>query len=281
MLSSFKKMVILKPVSVKKIKLGPDGFPIRMADQAGDAQPARGLQALKEHALAHKVDVALWTTRLLAIFFTFAYFIPLFGNPYTMYYKVLMANAATSALRLHQRLPGVSFDREFLSRLLTEDSCHYLFYSLIFLYVAPVTFALLPVFLFSMIHFSSYSLTLLDLVGHNSWWGARLLISLVEFQSRNILRLIAFAEIFLMPYTVVLIFMGRAGLLTPFVYYYFLTQRYNSQRNPYTRNMFHELRLSVESVAHKPSMPPVIKNALLSVIAFTSRLAPPTRPSPQ
>ncbi|XP_054261717.1 Krueppel homolog 2 [Macrosteles quadrilineatus] len=252
-----------------------------MADSTSQdqAQP-RGFELLKQHTLAHKIDVALWTTRLLAVFFTFAYFIPIFGNPYNAYYKVLMANAATSALRLHQRLPGVSFDREFLSRLLLEDSCHYLFYSLIFLYVAPVTFALLPVFLFSIIHFSSYSLTLLDLLGHNSWWGARLLISLVEFQSRNILRLIAFSEIFLMPYTVILIFMGRAGLLTPFVYYHFLTQRYNSQRNPYTRNMFHELRMTVEGLAQKPSTPGVLRNALLSLVAFTCRLAPPTRPAP-
>ena len=32
-----------------------------------------------------------------------------------------------------------------------------------------------------------------------SWWGARFLISLVELHSRNILRMVAFSEIFLMP----------------------------------------------------------------------------------
>lgn len=63
----------------------------------------------------------------------------IFRNPYNAYYKVLVGNAATSALRLHQRLPPVSINREFLSLLFQEDSCHYLFYSLIFLYVAPVT----------------------------------------------------------------------------------------------------------------------------------------------
>ena len=30
----------------------------------------------------------------------------------------------------------------------------------------------------------------MDIAGQNSWWGARMLISLVEFQSRNILRLL-------------------------------------------------------------------------------------------
>ena len=44
--------------------------------------------------------------------------------------------------------------------------------------------------------------------GQNSWWGARLLISLVEFQSRNILRMAAFQEIFLLPFSVMMIFAG-------------------------------------------------------------------------
>ena len=37
-------------------------------------------------------------------------------------FKALMANAATSALRLHQRLPQVQFTREFLTQFLLEDS---------------------------------------------------------------------------------------------------------------------------------------------------------------
>ena len=44
--------------------------------------------------------------------------------------------------------------------------------------------------------------------GQNSWWGARLLISLVELQSRNILRMVAFQEIFLLPLSVFMIFAG-------------------------------------------------------------------------
>lgn len=240
--------------------------------------PPKGLEALKQHCIDNKLNVALWMTRLFTIIFTFAYLLPIFGSPYSAYYKALFANGATSAIRLHQRLPTVSFSREFLSALLLEDSCHYLFYSLIFLFVSPVTLALLPIFLFSLIHFASYSLTLLDTLGQNSWWGARLLISLVEFQSRNILRLIAFAEIILMPFVVILIFIGRAGILTPFIYYHFLTLRYNSRRNPYTKNMFRELRLVVETTANKPGMPPFIRNALFSLVAFTCRLAPPQQP---
>lgn len=53
-----------------------------MGDNQGDGQSQsqpRSFQALKEHTMAHKIDMALWTTRVLAIFFTLAYFIPIFG----------------------------------------------------------------------------------------------------------------------------------------------------------------------------------------------------------
>ena len=73
-----------------------------------------------------------------------------------------MANAATSALRLNQRLPKVSFTREFVSLLLAEDSCHYLFFSVIFLYVSPMILILSPVVLFAILHSASYTLALLD-----------------------------------------------------------------------------------------------------------------------
>lgn len=42
--------------------------------------------------------------------------------------------------------------------------------------------------------------------------------------------------------------------MTPFIYYHFLTLRYTSRRNPYTRNMFHELRLATETVANQPKV---------------------------
>lgn len=155
-------------------------------------------------------------------------------NAQSAYYKVLMASAATSALRLQQRMPRLSFSREYLALLLVEDSCHYLFFSLIFLYVSPFILILLPVILFAILHAASYSLTLLDVstklinftshpkcsrikcqfcdhnlqtLGQNSWWGARLLISIVELQTSNILRLVAFSEIFLMPIAIIFVFL--------------------------------------------------------------------------
>ncbi|TMW44224.1 hypothetical protein DOY81_010696 [Sarcophaga bullata] len=145
-----------------------------------------------EHFKANKVDGAMWFLRLLAIVFTIGYVLPIFGNQQSAFNKVLLSNAAISALRLHQRLPSFTFSREFLARLFVEDSCHYLMYSLIFFNVQPTTLILIPVVLFAVLHASSYSLKLLDIIGQNSWWGARFLISLVEFQAANILKAASF-----------------------------------------------------------------------------------------
>ncbi|KAK6637385.1 hypothetical protein RUM44_007801 [Polyplax serrata] len=241
-------------------------------DQGSDTE--YGFKKLKEHVLLHKIDFALWLTRVFSVLLTIGYFIPIFWNPYTLYYKTLLSNASTSALRLHQRLPQVSLTKQFLHQLLLEDSCHYLFYSIIFLYIAPITLALQPIFLFSLLHFASYSLTLLDCLGQNSWWGARLLISLVEIQSRNLLKLISVTEIILMPFTVILLLLGYASLFTPLLYYQFLCLRYASRRNPYTRNLFHELRIVLEKTANKPGIPQFIRQAILTIVSVGCKLAP-------
>jgi len=229
---------------------------------------------LKAHVLAHKIDVLLWATRVATILFTVGYILPIFGNPYNSYYKALMASAATSALRLHQRLPQVQFNREFLGLFLSEDAAHYLIFCVLFLYAAPITLVLVPVFLFALLHFASYTLTLLDTLGQNSWWGARMLISLVELQSRNILRLAAFQEVFLLPFTVMMIFAGKTNLVTPFLYYRFLSLRYQSRRNPYCRTICHELRMSLESLACSPKCPGWAKNIIYKAISVATSLGP-------
>ncbi|XP_011294952.1 Krueppel homolog 2 [Musca domestica] len=225
-----------------------------------------------EHFKGHKVDVSMWLIRILAIIFAVFYVLPIFGTKQSAFNKVLLSNAAISALRLHQRLPSFTFSREFLARLFVEDSCHYFMYSLIFLNVQPTLLILAPIVLFAILHASSYSLKLLDIIGQNSWWGARFLISLVEFQAGNILKAASFSEIFIMPLAVVMTFMGRAGLMTPIMYYHFLVMRYSSRRNPYTRNAFAELRMTAEALAARS--PSIVGKVVHTAIAFISRLAP-------
>lgn len=71
----------------------------------------------------------------------------LFCRPHAaanFYQRALLANALTSALRLHQRLPHFQLSRAFLAQALQEDSCHYLLYSLILVNSYPITSILTP-----------------------------------------------------------------------------------------------------------------------------------------
>jgi len=241
-----------------------------------------GISAVISHMSNNKVEAFLWATRMATLFFTIGYFLPLFGNPYQAYNKALIANAATSALRLHQRLPRVQFSREFLAVLLLEDSCHYLFYTIIFLYAAPMTIVLLPISLFALLHSANYSLYVFELMGWGSTFvPARMLNSLIEFHSQNILRMVAFTEIVIMPFAIFMLFAGKSSLITPFIYYRFLTLRYSSRRNPYSRTVFHELKLSVELAVNKPACPAPIRNLAFKAMGLIARLAPPVAPSAQ
>jgi len=255
-----------------------------VSSEPSSSPPATGTNAVSEHISQNKVNFALWCTRLATIVFTFNYLFPFFGYSHSMYSKALLANAATSALRLHQRLPRVQLSREFFGSLFIEDSAHYLLYSLVFIYAGPITWVLLPIFLFALLHISSYTLELIELLGSNSLGFLRKGIELVEVQSANLLRTIAFAEIFLFPLLIFSLFSGKATLMTVFVYYQFVTLRYASRRNPYSRNTFAELRMVAETYAQKPACPEGIRNIVFKVIAGISRLAPPvfqTPPNPQ
>ncbi|KAF3426392.1 hypothetical protein E2986_11866 [Frieseomelitta varia] len=159
---------------------------------------------------------------------------------------------------VNQRVPHVQLNWQFLEHLFIEDSCHYLFYSLIFLYAAPVTLLLIPIFLFALIHVASVC---------------------------------ALSEIIILPFTVHLAFTGRAGLSTPFIYFQLLKSRLASQRNPFTRNVFYEARNGLSSASRKPTMPVIVRQTKslaqqmapvrqcvkLSKISYGSRESPRSR----
>ncbi|EEC16272.1 integral membrane protein, putative [Ixodes scapularis] len=236
----------------------------------------RGFSEVINHLSIHKIESLLWFTRMCTVVFTLLYIIPILGaNPYTCYQRALISNAATSALRLHQRMPTIQLSRMFLSQLLIEDSCHYLFFSLIFLFAQPMTLVLLPVFLFALLHSASFTLTLLDKFGGRSGFLGTWLVLLLEHQSNNILRLVAFTEIFLMPLTIFSLLSGRSSLVTPFVYYRFLSLRYASRRSPYSRTVFHELRLVTEHYASRPGCPAFLSRLLYKTIGLICQLSPP------
>ncbi|XP_011495429.1 PREDICTED: Krueppel homolog 2 [Ceratosolen solmsi marchali] len=234
----------------------------------------KGWPLVKQQIIKDKIKVTQWAIRLLSIFFTFTYFYPIFGNPYDAYYKVLLSCIATNLLRLHQRIPRISFTMEFVRMLFWEDSFHYLFYAFIFQYNSPITVVVAPIFLFALLHFSSYTLTFLDCLGQNRWSAVRLFISLIEFQSRNILTFCALCEILIMPLTIFFIFTGRSGYLTPVFYYQFLQMRLASRRNPFTRNVYIEITNSLNNISMKPNVPDVLKRIITNFVELMRRMMP-------
>ncbi|BFZ14459.1 hypothetical protein BsWGS_17498 [Bradybaena similaris] len=230
------------------------------------------------HMMQNKVETTLWLTRIFTIVCSILFFLPLFGdNPNIFYQRALIAAAATSALRLHQRIPQVQLNMEFLRHLFTEDSSHYLIYCVIFLYSYPVTMCLIPVFLFAVLHACSFTKTILNLMGPTSLMFVRNMISKLEAQQVNILRFIASTEIFLMPAIIILIFSGKCSVFLPFLYYRFLTLRYASRRNPYCRTLFYEFRLAAEHLCSRPQCPQFVRSLCFGAISFICRLAPPVQ----
>ncbi|XP_014681881.1 PREDICTED: transmembrane protein 33-like [Priapulus caudatus] len=231
--------------------------------------------AVKEKLSANMIDTVLWLTRLSTVVFCVGFVFPLYGVQASHYQKALISNAATSALRLHQHLPAFQFSREFFARLFIEDSCHYLFYSIIFMTSYPITMVLTPVLLFAILHSTRFSLQLLTLMGSGEAWVTRKLTTLVDANNqRNILRIVACSEIFVMLAIIFLMFTGRTSIILPFVYYRFLSLRYASQRNPYSRQMFYEFRVSIEVIVNKPACPQLIRTLAYKLIGVITRLAP-------
>ncbi|KAM9143695.1 transmembrane protein 33 isoform 1-T1 [Pangshura tecta] len=248
-----------------------------MADTAqnGPMQGGAGGGAV-QFLMTNKLDTAMWLSRLFTVYCSALFVLPLLGlhEAASFYQRALLANALTSALRLHQRLPHFQLSRAFLAQALLEDSCHYLLYSLIFVNSYPVTMSIFPVLLFSLLHAATYTKKVIDARGLNSLPFLRSLLEKLNANQQNILKFIACNEIFLMPATVFMLLSGQGSLLQPFIYYRFLTLRYSSRRNPYCRTLFTELRIVVEHLIMKPSCPLFVRRLCLNGISFISRLAP-------
>lgn len=210
----------------------------------------------------------------MILLFTILYLVPITSfSSNSLYQKVLISNAAISALRLHQILPGFQLSREYLRMMFVEDSAHYLFYSLIFMSNLPITLVLLPITLFSFLHFCSAINDFITSTGINNELLKNFIRNILQNQ-REILLTIALTEVVLMPTILFSIMAGLAGIFTPLMYYHFVTLRYSSRRNPYNRQAFHAIRIFIQNFASSPNCPELLRNILLKGIAFTCRLAP-------
>lgn len=234
--------------------------------------------SLQAFIVGDKISFLLWLTRLATIVTSIFFVIPISGfDQNSLYQKALMSSAATSALKLHQRLAGqgFQFSRAFFQNLVVEDSFHYLLYSIIFLSSYPITIVLAPVVLFALLHVSSYTRTLINIYGPSSLQPLRKIVNFVIAKDKDMMRFAAINEILLMPCIVIMIFSGRAGIFIPFVYYRFLCLRYQSRRNPYNKQAFTEMRVITEYYSQHPKCPQIVRNIAFKAIALISRIAPP------
>lgn len=238
-------------------------------------QPQASIMA---YVLQDKITSLLFLTRLFTVVCTFFFILPISGYDLNaLYQKSLMSSAATSALKLHQRMAGVPFqlNRVYLSHLILEDSFHYLVFALVFMSSSPITIVLMPITGFALLHVANYIKTLINLDGRQDSYGlVRKLVNMVCTKDKDIMRFVAINEILLMPTLVIMIFVGKSTIFMPFVYFRFLSMRYQSRRNPYTRQMFYELRVTVEHFINGPKCPQVVRNACQRAIGVISRMSP-------
>ncbi|KAJ6224521.1 hypothetical protein RDWZM_003066 [Blomia tropicalis] len=233
-----------------------------------------GINAAMMFISRKRTETFLLSIRLATLVFTALYLIPFTSfSAINLYQKALLANAAISALRLHQRLPPFRFSREYLALVFIEDSAHYLLYSMIFLSNHAITLVLLPIALFALLHSSSFLHNILNAMDSNSSIGNFITNTIGRYQ-REIFLTIALTEITLMPTLFFAILSGLASIFTPFMYYQFLMLRYSSQRNPYTRQAFHWLRLWFEKTANSPRCPQMGRSVIYKSIEIICRLAP-------
>lgn len=248
------------------------------------------------------VAAALYFTRLGTIFsclaFLFSPFFPLASSTGhdVWYRRALLASAVSWILRLHQRLKTVNtgFSRAFRETLVTEDAFHYLLYCTGFALLTPVSVSLMPLFLYSLLHVARYTQLLLDASTHtgsvatgdgpeenvNAYHPSylrQLLQSAVNKVNANnapILRWIALNEIMLMAVCIFMAITGPRVIILPFIYYPFLKLRYTSQRNPYPKIAFAELRASLQILACHPKCPIFLSRMIYGLINVVCRLSP-------
>ncbi|XP_071787319.1 transmembrane protein 33-like [Asterias amurensis] len=246
----------------------------------GQTQNGGGLSAVSNYLASNKLDLCLLLSRVTTVVCSFFYLVPIYGpqSAQVFYQRAIICNGLTSALRLQQRLPSFQFTRIYLSLLLMEDSCHNLFYSLIFANSQAITLALTPPLLFALLHASNFIKKLINLMGPNRMYLIRKMVDMLISNQNQLLRFIALDEIIIMPFLIFMVFTGRVTFLVPIMYFRFLTFRYGSRRNPYCKQIFHELRIVTETYCSKPNTPQFLRNFLTKCITMISRFAPPMQP---
>lgn len=207
----------------------------------------------------------------------------LFAGSFAMscFQRTLFAFGLASIIRLSQRLGPIQLTKMYFINVVLEDSAHYFLYSCNFYsHTATSLVAIVPT-LYCTVQSSVYLLNLLAECKTATFTPLIVQLTRVKANQQVILRLVATAEIFIMPLIIMQMFLGQCGsILTPLVYYQFLMLRFMSRRNPYVRNAFTELKLSITLLLDKPMCPVIVKTVVLKGMSLVEKLAPSTAPPP-
>ncbi|MFH4978800.1 hypothetical protein AB6A40_005509 [Gnathostoma spinigerum] len=227
-----------------------------------------------EYIRINAVDTVLFIARLITVFCSLYYVLPFFhpAIQHSAYSKAFVAAAATNAFRLHQRIGAFRFSREFIFNLLLEDACHYLLYSLFFITTAPITIALLPVSLYALLHAANYFVKLCKATGHGQNALSINVEEMINQNTQTFLGVIAISEVFILPFSIFMIFAGKASIIFPFLYLRFLMFRYRSRRNDTTRIVINQICNSLEELASRPQCPEIFRKVLRTLSSVIYRL---------
>lgn len=201
--------------------------------------------AVMAHVTGHKIDLILAITRACTVLCTLSYLIGFPGPAEYRFKQALLMNAATSSLRLHQRMPPPplsQLSRQYFMDLVAEDSFHYFIFPLMFFYGKPITLALLPCALYALFNLAVFAITILDKLGNQDELKVQI-SNLVARYQQSLLYTIALSELVLIFVIVAGVYTGVVSLLAPLFYYRFLMLRYNSTRNHHLKSLIQELRV--------------------------------------
>lgn len=223
------------------------------ASSTGTGSQIGGWDVVIEHIKGHKIDFILAVTRALTVLCTLSYLIGFPGPASNRFKQALLMNAATSSLRLHQRMPPPPLNqlsRAYFMNLFREDSFHYLIFPFMFFTGQPITLALLPCALYALFNLAVYAISILDKLGNQEALKLEISNFVAKYQ-QSLLHTIALSEVALMPTVVISVFTRVVSVLVPLFYYRFLMLRYNSTRNAHLKLLISQIKTIATTYASR------------------------------
>ncbi|XP_063686835.1 transmembrane protein 33-like [Bolinopsis microptera] len=251
--------------------------------QTETEQPASGgndFSVIKNHMMRDGKASIMFLARSFAAINGFTFAIASFFNPvlaYACFQRLMFAFGLASVIRLSQRLGPVQFTKQYMISVVLEDSAHYMLFACNFYaHKTTTVIGVIPT-LYCLLQATAFLLAMLQECHNPTWDILKRQLNKVKENQQQLLRVVASAEIFVMPVVIIQLFTGQCGsILTPLVYYQFLMLRYMSRRNPYVRNAFTELKMAINQLLYKPACPGIIRTVITKVMGLIEKLSPMT-----